>query len=469
FDADTVPIILIIKNEMPPEDHRVRITVLTDDAYNEIDNLIDFTKAFIHIMPIQDILTGSYGNSTDRITPKVYPDDVPVLAIIGKNKRMIDLATRLWINKKDGNEVVVADGNFVPAGYRETVLVKEGLKLGGNEGLSPTGKSVYKGSNIFPECILGDELGKWDIDDKKVVSLNIYRYYDFLGNNVFATRKMSQVPVAVKCGNDLVFNNSVHVVCLKKPFPLNIYLLSHIPQYFAFKTLRTEVMLRRRAVWNVAEIHNLPVPKNIDVQEIEAIGSRIFSHSNDILNKYRHVEQMIENSVTYTLRDCIINNKIALDKINLAVFPENIKVRSDEVICRDNRITSGLFMDIHVPDDLLYKYLAYYVTEVLSDSEYTDREVFLNIPIPIENLREVVDAINNAHLNNAEENYKQEIELLDFIVGKALGLDEADIRYIIKQFSEDPFLKRISPNMPHLGMKFQAYRSNYGRDGQRYS
>jgi hypothetical protein len=93
----------------------------------------------------------------------------------------------------------------------------------------------------------------------------------------------------------------------------------------------------------------------------------------------------------------------------------------------------------------------------------------LNIPVPIENLREVVDAINNAHLNNAEENYKQEIELLDFIVGKALGLDEADIRYIIKQFSEDPFLKRISPNMPHLGMKFQAYRSNYGRDGQRYS
>ncbi len=395
------------------------------------------------------------------VVPKIYPDDIPVLKKIGQNKRMIGIARRLWVNKHAGSDIIVATDNPMPAGYRETVLIKEGLKLGGSEGLSLSGSSIYKGSNIFPENIIGNELGKWDINDKKVLSLNIYRYKNYLGNNVFAVRKMSQIPTAAKCGEDIVFNNSVHIISLENTFPLNIYLLSRIVQYFAFKTLRTEVMLRRRSVWNVAEIHNIPVPEIIDIHSIEAIGSRIFHYSNDILNKYRHVEQIVNDSQMFTLRESIIDNKIDSNSINLSTFQNNIKVRSDEFVCRDNRITNGIFIDIPVRDNLLFKYLKYHISEILSDEEYIDKSMFLNVRIPIDNLTQVVEAIDAANTDNPEEKYKQEVESLDLNVGKALGLADEDIQYIIRQFTEDPFLKRISPNMPHLGMKFQAYRSDY--------
>lgn len=265
-----------------------------------------------------------------------------------------------------------------------------------------------------------------------------------------------------------LFNNSVHIISLENTFPLNIYLLSRIVQYFAFKTLRTEVMLRRRSVWNVAEIHNIPVPEIIDIHSIEAIGSRIFHYSNDILNKYRHVEQIVNDSQMFTLRESIIDNKIDSNSINLSTFQNNIKVRSDEFVCRDNRITNGIFIDIPVRDNLLFKYLKYHISEILSDEEYIDKSMFLNVRIPIDNLTQVVEAIDAANMDNPEEKYKQEVESLDLNVGKALGLADEDIQYIIRQFTEDPFLKRISPNMPHLGMKFQAYRSDYGRSGNRY-
>jgi hypothetical protein len=468
FDADTVPIILIVKNERNPTGHKVRVSILTDDAYNELEDKIDFSKARVISIPLDHLLTESYGNTTTKkITPKVYPEDVDVLKKIGKNPRVHDKARRLWINTKDKTDVKVAESKLVPQGYREHTLTQRGLEIGGSSGFSGQGVPVFKGANVFPEAILGEPSGLWNLEDKKITSINIFKYSVFLTESTYVTRRLSQVPVAGKWSPDIAFNDSTHLISFEKPFPLNVYLLSRIPQFFAFKTLRTEVMLRRRAVWNVAELQNIPVPEQIDVQQIEQIGSILFQHSNDILNKYRHVQQIIENSRTYSLRDCIMDKRLSPDVIDLTGFPEDIRVRSDEITCKENRITGGLFVDIRVLDGLLLDYLAYFIAEILSD-EYVDKSVFLDIPIPIDNLSKVVEAINTANKNKPEEKYQQEIEALDYLVGGALGLTNEEIAYVVGQFHEDPFLKRINPNMPHLGMKFQAYRSNYGRDGQRY-
>lgn len=468
FDADTVPVILIIRNTPSGDDQQVRVTVLTDEAYNEVDNRIDFSKAHVYDMPLKDILTASYGNAPDRITPKIYPADVPVLQKIGRNKRLSEIARRLWVNKTDNSDILVATpGQSAPAGYRETTLVKEGLKLGGAAGFSAQGLEVFKASNVFPEKIMGPKMGQWDPKERKVQALNIYQYLEHMGNNVFATRKMSQVPVAVKCGTDLVFNNSAHVICLGTTFPLHIYLLSRIPQFFAFKTLRTEAMLRRRAVWNVAEIRNIPIPGEIDEQAVLDIGSRIFRHSNDLLNKYRHVEEAIKGSKTWTLRECVLDGRIPEDAVQFDSLSDDVKVRSDEVSFQDGRIVGGLFLDITVAENDLFDYLRYCISNNLN-SEYIDKSMILGIAVPAENLPEITELIRTADANQPEEKYRQDIDTLDRIMGKALGLDDNDIDYVVTRFREDPFLKRISPNMPHLGMKFQAYRADYGRDGERY-
>ena len=181
FDADTVPIILIVKNETPPEDHQVRITVLTDDAYNEMDNIIDFTRAIVVNMNLKDLLTSSYRNTTtERISPKIYAEDVDILNKIGNNPRIASIVRKLWVNKRDSKDVIVFNSMSSPQGYREHTLIQRGIEIGGTQGLSENGLPIYKGSNVFPANILGDPLGYWNKDDNIVSSINIFKYLDIV-------------------------------------------------------------------------------------------------------------------------------------------------------------------------------------------------------------------------------------------------------------------------------------------------
>ncbi len=468
FDADTVPIILIVKNEAPSKEHNVQITVLSDDAYNEIEDVIDFGKARTISLPMESILTSSYGNSTHRITPKVYPEDIDILKTIGLNPRLLNKIRKLWINKKDKSNIKIATDETMPNGYRETILIKEGLKIGGAEGLDAAGLPIFKGANIFPNGTIGDPLGHWNSGGNKVSSANIYRYFEYMGDNVFASRTLSHVPVAVKCPIDTVFQNSAHVVSLDVKFPLNIYLLSRVVQYFAFKTLRTGVFLRRRAHWNVTEIQNIPIPPEIDNSEMERIGKEIFRCSDEIINAYLDVELALKNSKTKSIINCIIENIYDDTSFKITMFQDGLKMRPDEIICADGRITHGLFVDILVPSPDLFEYLKYHLSEVSTDSEYMDKNDFLRIPVPVENLDKIANLIRIANANRPEDRYNDWLVKLDYLVGASLGLSETEINFVVGQFKTDPFLKRIFPNMPHLGVKLQAYRGNYGRDGQRY-
>ena len=103
-----------------------------------------------------------------------------------------------------------------------------------------------------------------------------------------------------------------------------------------------------------------------------------------------------------------------------------------------------------------------------TDSEYIDKDEFLRIPAPVGNLAEIARLIQIANASMPEKKYDQHLEKLDYLTGRALGLGDSEIALILEQFRTDPFLKRICPNMPHLGVKLQAYRGHYGRDGQRY-
>ena len=86
-------------------------------------------------------------------------------------------------------------------------------------------------------------MGHWDAGRSVVDSLRLYAYrhlFDF--SKLYAVREISQLPTACPVPPNTAFQNTVLMVQLAEDFPLNLYLMSRIPQWFAIKALRASII-----------------------------------------------------------------------------------------------------------------------------------------------------------------------------------------------------------------------------------
>jgi len=122
-------------------------------------------------------------------------------------------------------------------------------------------------------------------------------------------------------------------------------------------------------------------------------------------------------------------------------------------------ISADLFDWVKVNDqdvaDGLIKSLQLHKGESLKQSDIFK----LIIPIGQEQYDEW-DAIIATHsIGTAEQTMNDTLNRLDRIVGKSLGLDDADIDFIQKELREDAFLKRIKPRYPGKQTRKQGFRT----------
>ena len=113
----------------------------------------------------------------------------------------------------------------------------------------------------------------------------------------------------------------------------------------------------------------------------------------------------------------------------------------------------------------------YAVLSVRAGEEY-DREALLTLKIPANTaaLNEYQSIINRFKFSDHSAALEAQIDELDAIVGKALGLTDEEIAEIRREMMEDALLRRVRPRYPRTQTRIHGFRTGldsserYARD-----
>ena len=289
-------IILILENSPGSADDDVATTTLSMACYDADSDSIDFAKADRSTIKRSQISEGEYLPQNDgsqwmadivaehsgALFTKLSSSDASVLARMAPAPRLgsiVKVAYKRRGQRETGsgqaNAVAEIPVGFNPLEWEPYVMLAYGIKLGSSRAIVDSGSPIYKGQNVFPSGVIGDPMGYWDPERSIVDSLRLYAYrhlFDY--SRLYAVRDISQLPTACPATSDIVFQNTVEMVQLNEDFPLNLYLLSRIPQWFAAKVLRATIIEDLTTHWVKRNLLLIPIPPNRRVEDIAAAEDR---------------------------------------------------------------------------------------------------------------------------------------------------------------------------------------------------
>jgi len=96
--------------------------------------------------------------------------------------------------------------------------------------------------------------------------------------------------------------------------------------------------------------------------------------------------------------------------------------------------------------------------------------MLLQVPIPVSStMADELDALHRSFdRERVDSEIASEIERLDFVVGRALGLTSSDVWFVRREMEKDPFLARVRPRYPFFVPRQQGRRKKLERK-DRYS
>ena len=485
-------IIFVLENRPGSGDDEVAMTTLSMGCYDADTDAIDFSKADRSTVKRSQISQSVYiptgvaapwmadaaEEDTAAILTKVSTADARVLGRMAKAPRLGSIVKVVY-KRRGQREVGTAQANAVeqiPAGsnpleWEPYVMLAYGIKLGSARAIVDSGWPVYKGQNVFPEGPQGEPMGHWDAGRSVVDSLRLYAYrhlFDF--SKLYAVREISQLPTACPVPPNTAFQNTVLMVQLAEDFPLNLYLMSRIPQWFAIKALRASIIEDLTTHWFKRSVLLLPIPASRSAEDIAALraaGCRIISHDKDLANAHRHVERLIQDSPKKSLFDLFAENDPVVTGANLTgaasvAVVTAIHEQGDEVVSDD------LFFRITVPHAALRRYLAYMLDRLVDEGDDVTLDVdtlgALQVPT---NLEAVAAAIDQMHSTDPARTFQDALMDLDKVVARLFGMSEEDLKYITSAMVNDGFLKQLRPSLEHRGLRIQPYADH--SQGDRYA
>ena len=485
-------IIFVLENRPGSDDDEVAMTTLSMGCYDADTDAIDFSKADRSTVKRSQISQSVYiptgvaapwmadaaEEDTAAILTKVSTADARVLGRMAKAPRLGSIVKVVY-KRRGQREVGTAQANAVeqiPAGsnpleWEPYVMLAYGIKLGSARAIVDSGWPVYKGQNVFPEGPQGEPMGHWDAGRSVVDSLRLYAYrhlFDF--SKLYAVREISQLPTACPVPPNTAFQNTVLMVQLAEDFPLNLYLMSRIPQWFAIKALRASIIEDLTTHWFKRSVLLLPIPASRSAEDIAALraaGCRIISHDKDLANAHRHVERLIQDSPKKSLFDLFAENDPVVTGANLTgaasvAVVTAIHEQGDEVVSDD------LFFRITVPHAALRRYLAYMLDRLVDEGDDVTLDVdtlgALQVPT---NLEAVAAAIDQMRSTDPARTFQGALMDLDKVVARLFGMSEEDLKYITSAMVNDGFLKQLRPSLEHRGLRIQPYADH--SQGDRYA
>lgn len=313
---------------------------------------------------------------------------------------------------------------------------------------------------------MGEPMGKWN--KGKEQSKNLYLYESCMdADRLYAFREIAQLPVACKVPLGAVFQNTVYLVQLAEPFPLDAWCMSRLVQFYAAKVMRSTVIEDLSAHWYKRQIALLPIPAARPeslVTELIQAGQRIIEADRDIANRYRRFDELAAIDARTLLVAFQKSDPLCAGIGFSAVSDEDTPlagVRDDT----DAIITDDLIFRLVIPSPALRKYLLFVLQRRLlaDESASLNKTDILNISVPT-HLDTLLSEIDDIRGQDVTSNFENSLTSLDVIVGASLGLTETQIAYVQEQMRNDVFLKQISILWEHRGRRVQAYSDSEGKD-----
>lgn len=475
-------IIFVLENSPGSENDEVATTTLSMNCYDVETDTIDFSKAaratvVRRLMSESAYLPRNDGSQwmadvvaedTAAVVTKVSSDDAAILGKLAESPRLGGIVKVVY-KRRSRREAGSAQASAVeqiphdanPAEWEPYVMLAYGIKLGGSRAIVPTGFPIYKGQNIFPSGVLGEPMGHWDPASSIVDSLRLYAYrhlFDY--SKLYAIRNVSQLPSACPAPADRVFQNTAQLIQLTEDFPLNIYLLSRIPQWFAIKLLRTSIIEDLFTTWVKRNLLLIPIPSRrsaTDIARLKAAGETLIAKDKDLANAHRHVDRLIAGSAKKSLFDLFAENGALVAGADLsgATSTEAVSGIREEGDCI---VSDDLFFRIKVPHPELRRYLTYTIDRMAEEEEDVTFDVetlgALQVPLDISAVALAIDQMRSADPTRAFEVARTE---LDRVVAELLGLSASDRDYISSAMTTDGFLKQLHPSFEHRGLRIQPY------------
>jgi type I restriction-modification system DNA methylase subunit len=459
-----------------PLEDEVILSHLEPNSYEAQSDTIDFSKRKTSVIKRKYLFQRAYfpnpsknweklvdtaTNLTEEWCGKIKTDDVDILKSIAQCRRLGEIAKRAWRNKRNRNVQLTIPAD--PRDWEETMLIGDGLKLGGSSNLTDNGYPIYMGQNIFPHGLEGApvDTGRWVPSDSRVQAKNLYLYwtlFDF--SKLFAVRQISQAPTVVRHSNTCVFNNSVQVVQLDEDYPLDIVCLSRPLRFFVSKVLRAGIIEDLSSKLAKKQIAYFPTP-TVDNKIVMILGRDLLSADADLANQYRHIDKA--KGETTELRRFIARNNPVADGLHVRDLSDDIEYELSAVVIEGQRIRAGLLFLVEVPNERLRDFLCFELERLSESKDTMTKGEFLGIKVP-NDLTAVLDAIKQYRNMDPTVNYETAQQALDRYVGQCMGLTDEQTDYIIDQYQTDPFLKELRPMVLHRGYRRQDYSDHSGED-----
>ena len=485
-------IIFVLENTPGSEDDEVATTTLSMACYDADTDTIDFSKAARAAVTRKLMSEAAYLPPNDgspwmadvvtqdaaALLTKLSATDACVLARLAQAPRLGSIIKVVY-KRRGQREVGAAQANAVeqipaggkPAEWEPYVMLAYGIKLGSARAIVRSGLPIYKGQNIFPAGVLGDSMGHWDPQQSVVDSLRLYAYRHLFDNSkLYAFRNVSQLPAACPAPATMVFQNTAQLIQLAEDFPLNLYLLSRIPQWFAVKVLRTSIIEDLFTTWVKRNLMLIPIPAQRGAEDIAALrnaGERVITRDRDLANAHRHVERLIQDSAKKPLFDLFAENNPVVAGADLtgAVAGDEVTAVHEQ---GDEVVSDEMFFRIRLPDPALRKYVTYRLGRMLDeDADVTlDVQTLGALDVPA-NLDAVAAAIDQMQRTDPARAFQDALMELDKVVARLFGMSEEDLNYITSAMVNDGFLKQLRPSLEHRGLRIQPYADH--SQGDRYA
>lgn len=485
-------IIFVLENSPGSENDEVATTTLSMNSYDADTDTIDFSKAAKATVVRKLMSESAYlprndgspwmadvvAEDTAALVTKMSAADAAVLERLAQSPRLGSIV-KLVYKRRSQREAGTAQANAmeqIPRGansaeWEPYVMLAYGIKLGGSRAIVPRGLPIYKGQNIFPSGVLGEPMGHWHPERSIVDSLRLYAYrhlFDY--SKLYAIRNVSQLPSACPALEDRVFQNTAQLIQLAEDFPLNLFLLSRIPQWFAIKLLRTSIIEDLFTTWVKRNLLLIPIPSRrapADIARLRVAGELLIAKDKDLANAHRHVEQLIAESPKKSLFDLFAENSplVAGADLTSAASGDVVgNIREDD----EDLVSEDLFFKIKMPHALLRRYLAYMLNRLIDedDDASLDIEALGSLQIPL-NLDAVVGAIDLMRTTDPLRSFQDALLALDGVVASLFGMSRQDLDYITSAMMTDGFLKQLHPSFEHRGLRIQPYADH--SQGDRYA
>jgi len=474
FDAWAYPAILIAEARPATEEDKIEIRI-AERSCVKLDE--DGARPTFDIsgLPMDRIPYSKAFTPDGRILTRLTKKRIPIIDKLRQNQTFEDIAKPYWVRKEKAKIVEWTDIDPANPAWEQKVMLAGGIAFRNHKPTSSTGLDIYKGENILAGAIQGTPV-ETNIDVSAMgkpykSDSSLWRYLDILPDKGLAVARMAHCPNGVTFNpKTMAFMNTATIFFPKNNlanFPFDLLLLSNI--YVYFYALASRMGVIRALTSNVYPTNFKLLPWNdkfIEVEhQIESLRVDVVDACEKVFDARNKLDSAIANSGFDSLREAM--KKMKHTSIQWG-HSFDISDHIAEITDTSTSIEDG-FIRIHISADLfdwvkvndqdvadgLIKSLYLHKGESLKQSDIFK----LIIPIGHEQCDEW-DAIIATHsIETAEQTMNDALNRLDRIVGKSLGLDDADIDFIQKDLREDAFLKRIKPRYPGKQTRKQGFRT----------